>query len=146
MKSQVGSRQSAVGRKQRLGARGKVLVVRGLEVAQVGRNQLVLSRLGLMVIQKYGFHGSMKTTLEIPDALYREVKVTAAQTGKTVTAIVQSALKRELTANTNQPDAQTEKPWTKWAGCLSEIPKEEHKKIRLRIEETFSEIDKEMWQ
>ena len=125
---------------------GKVLVVRGLEVAQVGRNQLALSRLRLMVIQKYGFHGSMKTTLEIPDALYREVKVTAAQTGKTVTAIVQSALKRELTANTNQPDAQTEKPWTKWAGCLSEIPKEEHKKIRLRIEETFSEIDKEMWQ
>ena len=87
----------------------------------------------------------MKTTLEIPDALYREVKVTAAQTGKTVTAIVQSALKRELAANTNQPDAQTEKPWTKWAGCLSEIPKEEHKKIRLRIEETFSEVDKEMW-
>ena len=92
------------------------------------------------------FSGSVKTTLEIPDALYREVKVTAARTGKTVTAIVQSALKRELTANTNQPDAQTEKPWTKWAGCLSEIPKEEHKKIRLRIEETFSEIDKEMWQ
>ena len=88
----------------------------------------------------------MKTTLEIPDALYREVKVTAARTGKTVTAIVQSALKRELTANTNEPDAQTEKSWTKWAGCLSEIPKEEHKKIRLRIEETFSEIDKEMWQ
>ena len=91
------------------------------------------------------FSGPVKTTLEIPDALYREVKVTAARTGKTVTAIVQSALKRELTANTNQPDAQTEKPWTKWAGCLSEIPKEEHKKIRLRIEETFSEIDKEMW-
>ena len=92
------------------------------------------------------FSGFVKTTLEIPDALYREVKVTAARTGKTVTAIVQSALKRELTANTNPPDTQTEKPWAKWAGCLSEIPKEEHKKIRLRIEETFSEIDKEMWQ
>ena len=88
----------------------------------------------------------MKTTLDIPDALYREVKVSAARTGKIVTAIVQSALKRELTANTYGPDAQTEKPWTKWAGCLSEIPKEEHKKIRLRIEETFSGIDKEMWQ
>ena len=87
------------------------------------------------------FSGSVKTTLEIPDALYREVKVTAARTGKTVTAIVQSALKRELTANTNQPDAQTEKPWTKWAGCLSEIPKEEHKKIRLRIEEAFSVLE-----
>ena len=83
----------------------------------------------------------MKTTLEIPDALYREVKVTAARTGKTVTAIVQSALKRELTANTNETDAQTEKPWTKWAGCLSEIPKEEHKKIRLRIEDAFSVLE-----
>ena len=110
-------------------------------ICQVGIEQIEVD--GYLEIW---FSGFVKTTLEIPDALYREVKIKAAQTGTTVTAIVQTALKRELTANTNQPNAQTEKPWTKWAGCLSEVPKAEHKKIRQRIDGTFSGIDKEMWQ
>ena len=45
----------AVSSWQKTEARGEVLVVRGLEAAQVGRNQLVLGRLRFTVIQKYVF-------------------------------------------------------------------------------------------
>ncbi len=45
-----------------------------------------------------------------------------------------------MTADNNS-GFEMEKPWTKWAGCLSEIPKEEHKKIRLRIEDAFSVLE-----
>ena len=41
----------------------------------------------------------------------------------------------------NNSGFEMEKPWTKWAGCLSEIPQEEHDKIRRRIEEAFSVIE-----
>ncbi|MBC8245004.1 MAG: hypothetical protein H8E20_11465 [Verrucomicrobia bacterium] len=45
-----------------------------------------------------------------------------------------------MTADNNS-GFEMEKPWTKWAGCLSEIPQEEHDKIRRRIEEAFSVIE-----
>ena len=45
-----------------------------------------------------------------------------------------------MTADNNS-GFEMEKPWTKWAGCLSEIPQEEHDKIRRRIGEAFSVIE-----
>jgi hypothetical protein len=41
----------------------------------------------------------MKTTVEIEDKLYREAKVTAAQRGITMKDLIQTALRRELTAD-----------------------------------------------
>ena len=41
----------------------------------------------------------------------------------------------------NNSGFEMEKPWTKWAGCLSEIPQEERDKIRRRIEEAFSVLE-----
>ena len=38
----------------------------------------------------------MKTTLQLPDDLYREVKATAALTGRSVTSIVEESLRRFL--------------------------------------------------
>ena len=45
-----------------------------------------------------------------------------------------------MTADNNS-GFEMEKPWTKWAGCLSKIPQEEHDKIRRGIEEAFSVIE-----
>ena len=45
-----------------------------------------------------------------------------------------------MTADNNS-GFEMEKSWTKWAGCLSEIPQEEYDKIRRRIEEAFSIIE-----
>ena len=45
-----------------------------------------------------------------------------------------------MTADNNS-GFEMEKPWMKWAGCLPEIPQEEHDKIRRRIEEAFSVIE-----
>jgi predicted transcriptional regulator len=39
----------------------------------------------------------VKTTLQIPDELYRQVKATAALTGRSVTSIVEESLRRFLT-------------------------------------------------
>ncbi|MFC8192962.1 type II toxin-antitoxin system VapB family antitoxin [Cellulomonas sp. NPDC057328] len=38
----------------------------------------------------------MRTTLNIPDDLYREVRTTAAATGRTVTSVVEEALRAAL--------------------------------------------------
>ncbi|ADG75826.1 putative transcriptional regulator, CopG family [Cellulomonas flavigena DSM 20109] len=38
----------------------------------------------------------MRTTLHLPDELYREVKAAAARSGRTVTSVVEDALRAEL--------------------------------------------------
>ena len=38
----------------------------------------------------------MRTTLHLPDDLYREVKAAAARSGRTVTSVVEDALRAEL--------------------------------------------------
>ena len=38
----------------------------------------------------------MKTTLQLPDDLYREVKATAALSGRSITSIVEESLRRFL--------------------------------------------------
>lgn len=38
----------------------------------------------------------MRTTLHLPDDLYRDVKSLAAQSGRTVTSVVEDALRAEL--------------------------------------------------
>ncbi|MGC9450872.1 MAG: hypothetical protein ACP5I4_05430 [Oceanipulchritudo sp.] len=41
----------------------------------------------------------MKTTIEIPDPLYREAKIRAVETGQTLKHLVLTALERELRAS-----------------------------------------------
>jgi len=49
----------------------------------------------------------MKTTIDIPDPLYKKAKMRAAQTGQTLRNLVLAALSRELEAP--PPDAEGEK-------------------------------------
>jgi hypothetical protein len=82
----------------------------------------------------------MKTTLEIPDTIFRRAKSMAAERGISLREFVTEAVKDKLSA-----DAKTgEKPWLKHMGKLKHLRKETERINRL-IEEDSERIDAEMW-
>jgi hypothetical protein len=82
----------------------------------------------------------MKTTLEIPDAIFRRAKSVAAKRGIPLREFVTEAVKDKLAANTHAGD----KPWVKHMGKLKRLRKETLQINRL-IEEDSEKIDPEMW-
>ena len=82
----------------------------------------------------------MKTTLEIPDTVFRRAKSVAAQRGIPLREFVTEAVKDKLAA-----DAKAgEKPWVKYMGRLKHLRKETTR-INHLIEEDSEKIDAEMW-
>jgi hypothetical protein len=82
----------------------------------------------------------MKTTLEIPDTIFRRAKSAAAARGVPLREFVTQAVKDKLT-----PKAPAgEKPWMKLVGKLKHLHKETAR-IDSIIEEDFEKIDPEMW-
>ena len=80
----------------------------------------------------------MKTTLEIPDYIFRRAKSAAAERGIPLREFVTEAVKDKLAAN-----ARTgEKPWVKHMGKLKHLHLETERINRL-IEEDFERIDAE---
>jgi hypothetical protein len=82
----------------------------------------------------------MKTTLEIPDAVFRRAKSIAAQRGIPLREFVTEAVRDKLAANAK---AQ-KKPWVKHMGKLKHLRKETERIPRL-TEEHSERIDPEMW-
>ena len=80
----------------------------------------------------------MKTTLEIPDSLFRSAKSAAAKRGIPLRALVSEALKEKLRAESH------EKPWMRSFGKLSDLHSENLKIDRL-IAEEFGRIEPEDW-
>ena len=62
----------------------------------------------------------MKTTLEIPDPVFRRAKSAAAQRGIPLRAFVTEAVEEKLEASLNRE----EKPWVRLAGGLKHLHKE----------------------
>jgi hypothetical protein len=84
--------------------------------------------------------GNMKTTLEIPDAIFRRAKSKAAEQGIPLRQFVTEAFAARLqTTSTNDP-----KPWMKHLGKLKGLRKETHR-INKIIEDASEKIDLEMW-
>jgi hypothetical protein len=81
----------------------------------------------------------MKTTLEIPDFLFRRAKSAAAQRGIPLRQLVTEAVQEKL-----QTTSQ-ERPWMKHLGRLKHLHKE-RKQIESRVEAAFEQIDREVWQ
>ena len=83
----------------------------------------------------------MKTTLEIPDPIFRRAKSVAAQRGIALRAFVTEAVEEKL-ATASQKE---EKPWVRLAGGLKHLHKE-----TLRINEImnreFETIEPEDWE
>lgn len=79
----------------------------------------------------------MKTTLEIPDVLFRRAKAAAAEQGVPLREFVSAALTEKLQGRT-----QLEKPWMKSFGKLKDLHAENLRIDRI-IEEEFGKIEAE---
>ena len=83
-------------------------------------------------------HTGMKTTLEIPDPLFRKAKAKAAEQGIPLRLYVTRAVEEKLSRSA-APDA---KPWLKMAGGLRHLHNETVRIQRL-IDEEFEKIEPE---
>jgi hypothetical protein len=81
----------------------------------------------------------MKTTLEIPDAVFRRAKAKAAERGVPLRQFVTEAVEEKLATT-----ASSGKPWTKMAGGLRHLHKETLRIDKL-IEDEFGQIEPEEW-
>ena len=80
----------------------------------------------------------MKTTLEIPDAIFRRAKSAAAERGIPLRELVTEAVKEKLAQN-RRP---SEQPWLAAFGKLRRLRKETAKINRI-IEEEFENVEPE---
>jgi hypothetical protein len=80
----------------------------------------------------------VKTTLEIPDGVFRRAKATAAQQGVPLRQFVSEAVEEKLAASVRGED----KPWLKLAGGLRHL-RGESLRIRRAVEEEFERIEPE---
>ena len=82
----------------------------------------------------------MKTTLEIPDALFRRAKATAAERGIALRELVSDALEDKLRSH-ETPD----KPWMNGFGELRDLHAET---VRINgiMDDEFGRIDPRDWQ
>ncbi|MBI3698224.1 MAG: hypothetical protein HY238_25730 [Acidobacteria bacterium] len=82
----------------------------------------------------------MKTTLEIPDPIFRRAKAIAAQQGIPLRQFVTEAVEEKVRTKS----AGGEKPWLKLAGKLRHLRKETAR-INQLIEREFERIEPEEW-
>jgi hypothetical protein len=83
----------------------------------------------------------MKTTLELPDELFRSAKARAAQEGISLKEYVAAALREKL----GQASGCTgERLWRKHFGSLAHLRKE-NRRIERIIEQEFETIDPDAW-
>ena len=82
----------------------------------------------------------MKTTLEIPDAIFRRAKSKAAERGIPLRQFVTEAVEDKL----KNSASTVERPWMKHVGKLKHLHKETARIDRI-IEEEFEQIEPDMW-
>jgi hypothetical protein len=83
----------------------------------------------------------MKTTLDLPDELFRSVKARAAHEGMSLKEYVAAALWQKLG---QAPERIGEKPRKRHFGSLAHLRKETRRIERI-IEQEFETIDPEAW-
>jgi len=82
----------------------------------------------------------MKTTLEIPDGIFRRAKYASAEGGVPLRGFVTQAVKEKLAADSTP----AERPWVKHIGKLKHLHPETER-VNRRIEADSEKIDAEMW-
>ena len=83
----------------------------------------------------------MKTTIEIPDPLFRKAKSKAAENGQTLKELVTEALQEKL-AGTSGAAPGGEPRWMTGFGKLRRLHRET-KRVQARIDEQFEVIEAE---
>ena len=84
--------------------------------------------------------GEVKTTLEVPDAVFRKAKATAAARGQSLKAFVTEALQEKLSRRTR--GVSQEPPWMRGFGKLRMLGKETAR-IQDRIDREFEIVEAE---
>lgn len=82
----------------------------------------------------------MKTTLEIPDPIFRRAKSVAAERGIALRVFVSEAVEEKLAAASQKE----QKPWARLAGGLKHLRKETAR-INGVIKREFEQIEPEDW-
>ena len=85
----------------------------------------------------------MRTTIELPDFLFREVKSTAAKQGVRLKDYITDALRDKLA----QSPSPAQKPWMEFCGIAAKDPDllAEFDQIDKIVEENFGQIEVEDW-
>jgi hypothetical protein len=83
----------------------------------------------------------MKTTLEIPDPLFRKAKSKAAERGQSLRQLVTEALQEKLAADAGKRRTAAP-PWMQGFGKLRRLRKET-RRLQARIDEQFEVIEPE---
>ena len=83
----------------------------------------------------------MKTTIEIPDPLFRKVKSKAAERSQSLKEFVTEALQEKLSAHASEAGS-SDPPWMQGFGKLRRLHKETAQ-IESRIDEVFEVIEPE---
>jgi hypothetical protein len=86
----------------------------------------------------------MKTTLEIPDALFRKAKATAAERGQSLKQFVTEALQERLNERNGTP-SKKQPEWMQFFGAFGKTAAQraENRRIEKVIEEAFEQIEPE---
>lgn len=82
----------------------------------------------------------MKTTLEIPDNLLKEIKLINSKSGVSMKEFIVHAIVDRL----DRVKGSEEKPWMKAFGAFKHL-KEENQKIMSEIDLEFGKIDPKEW-
>jgi hypothetical protein len=85
---------------------------------------------------------NVKTTLEIPEPLFRQLKISAAKQGKTIRAVVNEALTEKL--NRSQHSVEDLPAWRVAFGGLRSL-RDETAKINQDVASEFSRVNPEEW-
>ena len=82
----------------------------------------------------------IKTTIDIPDELYRETKALAAMTGRTVRDLVTELLRERV-----EQERAREGP-RGWRAVFGEVPKAAANQVQSVIDAEFSKVDPRDWE
>jgi hypothetical protein len=83
----------------------------------------------------------VKTTIEIPDALFRRAKARAAERGQSLKQLVAEALQERL-ARTGRREDDDEPAWMRGFAGLSRL-RAETRRVQARVDEAFEVIEPE---
>jgi hypothetical protein len=89
---------------------------------------------------------SMKTTVEIPDTLFRKAKATAAERGVPLKDLLTEAVREHLqrTAGDSSKDEPSAPAWMKAFGGLRSLHKETQRINRV-LQQEFEQIEEDEW-
>jgi len=84
----------------------------------------------------------MKTTLDIPDPIFRQAKARAALRGVSLRQFVTEAIEEKVAAPNAGRSGSAEPAWMRGFGALSDL-REETRRVNACIAEAFEGIDEE---